>query len=226
MLKIAKSLLTIVIVAAIAVGSTGAYFSSLVTSPGNSFDSGTMQINVNGESDPASAVFAVSDLAPGDVIPQGIFAVNNTGTINGDHLDLTVTLPTGDGSALASNIVFSAADGDNALRFGPTTGPTDSINIVRYLNGAFNDGDYDLFDGDDGTTSLFNVYPGASEITLQQLKDLGRIRIVADSNSDAIIAGTSANLYVNGDVSPLLTTQGETVNATFAWELHQNASQF
>jgi len=225
MLRIMKSLLVIVAVAAVAAGATGAYFSSLVTSPDNDFESGTMVINVNGESDPASAVFDVDNLAPGDVIPQGIFAINNTGTIDGNHLDLTVTLDSGSGTDLASNIVFSAADGDNALRFGPTTGPTDSINIVSYLNGAFNDADYDLYDGDTGL-SLFNFYPGITELTLQQLADLGRIRIVADSNSQPMIAGTTANLYVNGDVKTTLTTQGESVSATFAWELHQNASQF
>jgi hypothetical protein len=225
MIRIAKSLITIMAVAVIGVGATGAYFASMVSSPGNGFASGTMTINVNGQSDPAAAVFAASNLAPGDVIPQGIFTVNNTGTINGNHLDLTVALTAGNGSDLANNIVFSRPDGDNALRFGPTTGANDSINIVNYLAGGFNDADYDLYDGDDGS-SLFGILPGITELTLQQLADLGRIRIVADSNSEPITAGTTANLYINGDVSSALTTQGESVSATFTWELHQDASQY
>lgn len=48
MLRIVKSLLTIMVVAIVAVGATGAYFSDQVTSTGNTFTAGTLELNVDG----------------------------------------------------------------------------------------------------------------------------------------------------------------------------------
>ena len=45
MLKLAKSLLTILAVAAVAVGATGAYFSDAETVAGNNIQSGTFALN-------------------------------------------------------------------------------------------------------------------------------------------------------------------------------------
>lgn len=224
MLKIFKSLFVIVVVAAMATSATGAYFSNTVTSSGNSFASGTMTININGETPTATGVFNESDLAPDQVIGQRVFTVNNTGTLNGHHIDLTINLDAGNGSDLANNIVFTRPDGYNSFRFGSTTGATDSINIINYLYGGFNDNEYDLYDGDTGA-SLFGVLAGDNKITLQDLADLGKIRIVPQNDFDGINAGTTSNLYMNAFVSPDLTAQGEVVNATFTWTLEQDASQ-
>lgn len=88
MFKIAKSLFAIVAVAAIAAGSTGAYFTDQVTSSGNTISSGTLSLTVNGSHDPG-AVFSVSNVYPGGPTgysPQfdgGGVTLKNTGSING-----------------------------------------------------------------------------------------------------------------------------------------------
>jgi hypothetical protein len=116
-------------------------------------------------------------------------------------------------------------DAANGLRFGASTNVNDSINIISYLHGDYNDADYDLQDGDDGST-LFGKYSAKSQISLKDIADLGKIRIIRDSNNEGLNAGTTAYLYMHPNVSTALATQGETVNATLTWTLHQDASQF
>jgi len=125
MFKILKSMFTIVAVAAIAAGSTSAYFDDSVAIPGNSFASGTLDLQVNG-SDTPSAIFNLSGLAPGNDISQGVFSVSNVGTLNGHHLNLTVTID--NDNDLAKNINFDATG--NGLRFGASTSGSDSENLT------------------------------------------------------------------------------------------------
>lgn len=236
MFKILKSMFAIVAVAAIAAGSTGAYFSSEVTSPGNTFATGTMAINVNGQTPTAIAVFNATNLAPGQVIPEQMFVVNNTGTINGNHLDLEVTL-SGD-VALAQSIVFSNS-GSNGLRFGADqTGP----GSVRFDVPGWTAGDpeYGIRTGTNPTDFIYGpnaVAPlvtgagngmdrdGDGKVTLADLA-VGKVRIIPGTVSAGITAGTTATLWMNAKVDPALTVQGQSVSATFTWTLHQDASQF
>jgi predicted ribosomally synthesized peptide with SipW-like signal peptide len=64
MIRIAKSLITIVAVAAVAVGATGAYFSSSVDISDNTFSTGTLEIRINGVADEIDGV-SFGPAAPG-----------------------------------------------------------------------------------------------------------------------------------------------------------------
>jgi hypothetical protein len=97
MLRIVKSFLTIAVVAAIAVGATGALFSDEVTSVGNTFSAGTLELDVQGRN-VAVESFSFPNLKPGDCGGWSGFqcdyeskrwTVKNTGTLGGT---LTVNL--------------------------------------------------------------------------------------------------------------------------------------
>ncbi|MDH4358518.1 MAG: CalY family protein [Candidatus Berkelbacteria bacterium] len=85
MLRIAKSLITILAVAAIAVGATGAYFSDTETSIGNTFSAGSLDLNIDGGNTNV-VKFNVTNMRPGNQ-PKGSYTLANVGTING-YLDL------------------------------------------------------------------------------------------------------------------------------------------
>ena len=85
MIRIAKSLVTILAVAVIAVGATGAYFSDTETSTGNTFTSGTLDLNVDGGNTNV-VKFTAANLRPGNQ-PKGSWTLANVGSVNG-YLDL------------------------------------------------------------------------------------------------------------------------------------------
>lgn len=85
MIRILKSLLTIVAVGAIATSATSAYFSDTETSTGNTFAAGTLDLNVDGGNTNV-VKFNVSNLKPGSQ-PSGAYTLANVGSING-YLDL------------------------------------------------------------------------------------------------------------------------------------------
>lgn len=64
--KILSSLSIIAAVASIAVGTTIAYFSDTETSTGNTFTSGTLDLQVDNQNPWTSTVFSLSDVKPGD----------------------------------------------------------------------------------------------------------------------------------------------------------------
>jgi len=84
MIRIAKSLVTILAVAVIAVGATGAYFSDTETSTGNTFTSGTLDLNVDGGNTNV-VKFTAANLRPGNQ-PKGSWTLANVGSVNG-YLD-------------------------------------------------------------------------------------------------------------------------------------------
>ena len=86
MLKLAKSLLTILAVAAVAVGATGAYFSDVETSGGNSFSSGTLDLTVDGQDGAAvTTKYTLSNWKPGNNQMVGQVKVKNVGSIDGKY---------------------------------------------------------------------------------------------------------------------------------------------
>ncbi|MFH1183279.1 MAG: TasA family protein [Candidatus Moraniibacteriota bacterium] len=231
MKNIIKSLVIVVAVAAVASVATWAYFYDSSSSTGNTFSAGTLILKLSDNNEALTtgditASFGGTNLKPGDALPQQTMTVRNDGTIDANHIDLTVTLPTGNGSALADAIIFPYdPDSQNGMRFGFTTSTGDSINMLTYLRGTYNDGDYDLQDGDTGA-SLYGALSGDTEISLQNIANLGKIRIVPDSNNQGMAAGTQAQLWIHPVIDTDLTTQGETVTATFTWDLHQDTSQY
>jgi len=107
MKKVVISLLVIGVAAAIALVGAVALFTDSETNPSNSFSTGTVNLAIN----PATAMFTVSNMAPGDVQYSGIQMTNSgtlqlryamTTTADGnstldEQLNLTVDVITDDG---------------------------------------------------------------------------------------------------------------------------------
>src|SRR4030042_542273 len=108
MKKVVISLLVIGVAAAIALVGAVALFTDSETNPSNSFSTGTVDLAIN----PATAMFTVSNMAPGDVQYSGIQMTNSgslelryamTTTADGssildEQLDLTIDVVTGAGA--------------------------------------------------------------------------------------------------------------------------------
>ena len=108
MKKVVISLLVIGVVAAIALVGAVALFTDSETNPSNSFSTGTVDLAIN----PVTAMFTVSNMAPGDIDYSGVQVTNSgslqfryamTTTADGnstldEQLDLTVDVVTGAGN--------------------------------------------------------------------------------------------------------------------------------
>ena len=200
MKNIIKSLLVVVAVAAVAGGATWSYWSDTVTSSENSFASGTMELEINDNLSAATA--------------------SAIGSVNANHIDLTVTLDVD--NDLAKNIYFTTDD--NGMRFGASTSGDQSDLIAQEMILGDLGNDYHitqpggaLFAGVDTNSD--------GRLSLSELAAAGKIQISPDSNNEGINAGTTAYLYMHPHVDIALTAQGETVNATFTFDLQQDASQ-
>lgn len=115
MLRIAKSLITIAAVAAIAVGATGAYFSDEVKISNNSITTGSIDINVDGVNDNSHQSYVLSDMKPG-YIKNSDFTVNNTGS-NPANIYKTVNVTRNDANLAAVidyhlSVVIPGVSGD------------------------------------------------------------------------------------------------------------------
>jgi spore coat-associated protein N len=117
MKKVIISLLIVGVVLTVALVGAVALFTDRETNPSNSFSTGTVDLAIN----PTSAMFTVSNMAPGDVQYSGL-QVTNSGTLQlryamtttadgnsslDEQLDLTVDVVTGIG---ADNIWYTADD--------------------------------------------------------------------------------------------------------------------
>jgi predicted ribosomally synthesized peptide with SipW-like signal peptide len=234
MKKILLSLVTIAVVSGL-VGVTAAYWNSTATAESNTFSTGTLDLQAN-EQKTVTAVFGGDKLAPGNWIPEQSLNIENKGTLDGNHLDLLVTL-SGD-TDLAKYIVYS--NNSNGFRFGADkTGPQS----VRFDVPGWTAGDdeYGLFNGTDGSyiTGPNAVAPrpagsgngmdrdGDGKVTLADMA-AGKIRISPGTVNAGIAAGTSATLWTNAqlDSGTPNEMQGKSVVATFTWTLDQDASQY
>lgn len=117
MKKIFISLILIGVLAAIALVGAVALFTDTATSPDNSFATGTVDLAI----DPATAMFTVTNMAPGDVVYDGLQVTNSgslqlryamtttdddTSTLD-EQLDLTIDTVTGNGT---DNIWYTSDD--------------------------------------------------------------------------------------------------------------------
>ena len=109
MKRILTSLAMIAVVAVVGVGATRAFFSDSVTSSGNTFSAGTMELDVNGTHSLTTPLINISNIKPGDnSVTLGTtvsFPVKNNGTVNG-FLNLvgnTVSVTQGTGAGHISN---------------------------------------------------------------------------------------------------------------------------
>lgn len=91
MKRILFSILTIGLVAIVAVGATRALFSDTETSIGNTFTAGTLDLNLDGANTNV-VKFNVANMVPGNQ-PKGHWTLKNVGSVNGyfDIENVTVT---------------------------------------------------------------------------------------------------------------------------------------
>ena len=114
-MKIAKSLIVIVAVLAVAAGATGAYFSDQASIDGNTFATGTLNLTLNHS---AGKPFNVTNAYPGYWTNWEYMDVYNTGTLPFDaQLSLNNS---GASNALWDNlgIVLETAGGDSVCHSG------------------------------------------------------------------------------------------------------------
>jgi len=97
MSRIAKSLLTIIAVAAVAAGATSAYFTDRATISSNTFSTGVLEIRINGLENRAG--FNYTNAVPGDVASYN-FSLQNYGL---PHFAGPSTLPAKDLLASVDN---------------------------------------------------------------------------------------------------------------------------
>ena len=105
MLKIVKSLFVIVAVAAIAAGSTSAYFSDTATITGNTFSAGKLEIRINGLQTVPGMHFV--NMYPSDEEHAGVYLVTDSlilghSTLNAKTLLLNVANIVGDADLQAA----------------------------------------------------------------------------------------------------------------------------
>ena len=131
MFKIAKSLFAIVAVAAIAAGSTSAYFSDTATIAGNTFATGELKITA---SVPSYQRVSFTNLKPGDTIRKWV-TLENTGSLDIASLTLQTAHVSGDddllGQVQVSVIGWNNGGGMNNAYYTPGWGTGGSP--VSYL---------------------------------------------------------------------------------------------
>ncbi|MEN9327609.1 MAG: hypothetical protein RI947_417 [Candidatus Parcubacteria bacterium] len=91
-----RKIMSMIAAVAILAGSTGAvyaYFSTTLTSVNNVFASGKMEMQLSKDNttftETVSAAFGGTGLMPGTCLQPGTLYIKNTGTVNGNHIDLT-----------------------------------------------------------------------------------------------------------------------------------------
>jgi len=122
MRKILTSLMIIAVVAVLITAGAMAVFTDQQTNTDNVFTTGTVTLGI----DPATAMFTVSDMAPGDVVYGGLNVTNDgslelryamtttaddTSTLD-EQLDLTIDVVTDDGD---DDVWYTADDGVGEL---------------------------------------------------------------------------------------------------------------
>lgn len=80
--------MTIGLVGVVGVSATRAYFSDSAINSSNTFTAGTLDLKLN-DSDSTSAVWALSNMAPGDAVTATI-NLKNTGSLAANHVEVSV----------------------------------------------------------------------------------------------------------------------------------------
>lgn len=93
-----RNIILIILMASVLTISTGAvyaYFSAISSSVNNIFASGKMEMKISKDNstyaDSVTAAFGGTGLMPGTCLNPGTIYVKNTGSIAGNHIDITAT---------------------------------------------------------------------------------------------------------------------------------------
>ncbi len=139
MVKIAKSLITILAVAAVAAGATGAYFSDTATIAANSFETGKLEIRVNGQQTISGQHFY--NMYPSDVDTAIPYILSDSimaeSTLAAKTLQLNTANANDNGSGLWGATKIRVEVRDN-IAYGPWTsayeGDISSLNNVDLIH--------------------------------------------------------------------------------------------
>ncbi len=136
MLRIAKSLLTIVVVAAIAAGVTSAAWTDSTTVPDNTFTTGYMDISTS----PTSALFTASNIYPGWSEEQ-VLTVINSGTVPLNY-DMAASMSAGDAALYGSpdfEVIIGTISGGSDVYSGTVAGLLGLLSVRNLAAGASED---------------------------------------------------------------------------------------
>lgn len=216
-----KSLLILVGVLSLTIGSTWAYFSATADSSGNVVTAGTLAFGT-----PVNAVWSNGNMAPGDSM-TGNYSMDNAGSIAAEHLEIA-TSNTGGGGDLQEVLevptMLYGYDSDNDGDVSDE--PADNVvDIIAVITSGLQDGDYTLSLEGGGNVAGIDANSNG-KVTLQELE--GKvIEVRAAGNNEGLAAGSKAALYAQV-VLPALTGdtyQGKTNTLTWTYTLNQDASQ-
>ena len=198
-LAISATLLIVLVV-----GGTWAYFQDTETTKDNTFTAGTLDLTLGGDSNDTTALFTVSNIAPGDA-NTATAALENIGSIAGD-LSVTIgtitnTESTGDTEYEKDNIGGAGngelgANLDVALYFDLDGGGWGQGDIGLKIDS----GSYITYENTDGNVDL--VYIKADDLAsanwagVYALAASGTVNLVIDWKVDY---GTSVNNDFQGD---------------------------
>jgi spore coat-associated protein N len=203
MRRILISLMTIALVGALIGGGVFAYFSDTETSTGNTFTTGTLDLNLDGGNTNV-VKFTVSDVKPGDS-GGGTWTVANVGTIAG-YLDLE--------SISVSEAIGTTTDPE--LVDEPTS--SDTTQLGNYLmvhlfvdannNGSWDAGETDIF-GTNAAPAAINTIAGSYALDLSLAASGGTNYITL---TWSVATGTDNRI------------QGDSVTLNITFELQQRAA--
>lgn len=193
MLRIVKSFLTIAIVAAIAVGATGAYFSDTETIPGNSFVAGSLDLGLG----PTTLPFIVTNAAPGDS-NSGVVTLTNNGSLPGKlSMNWTKTIDEENDMIEPETARYPRPDGSPGLTTGDYAGNGGELDMFLQFapfvdvnqDGTFNSGDIQL-----AYSGQSRLYPGYRSGALY-FSGINSY-LIAWANIMTLNAGDSVNIVI------------------------------
>jgi spore coat-associated protein N len=190
MRKILTSLMIIAVVAVLITAAAMAVFTDQQTNPDNAFTTGTVILDI----DPVTAMFTVSDMAPGDVEYGGL-EVTNDGSL---ELRYAMTTTADDTSALDEQL---------ELTIDVVTG--DGVDGIWYTDDDVV-GEADIYGPDGVLSSAFFGDPAQGE-------DTGD-RTLASSTSERLRFTVTLPLATNN------TYQGATCTVDFVFDAEQTAN--
>ncbi len=221
MKRILLSVMTIALVSAATFGATRAYFSSEAVSGGNTLSAGTLELTLGS---PVNGFLTMSNMAPGDSV-TGSIDVENTGSLNADHLAITfdniVSDENGDANPdMDSQLIVKS------MKLGPYPITND---LVTYMDGSKNGvhlgyGYYiKLKDGNVNTDIDVNK---DGKISLAELK--GKTIFIHGGNpANFLKAGGKGTLTVTVEFDKDAGNeyQGDTVESILTFTLNQVRNQ-
>jgi len=147
------------IIAAVAVLITTAamaVFTDQQTNPGNVFTTGTVILGI----DPTTAMFTVSNMAPGDVIGPQTVTLKNAGSVDATSLDFTFSYIEADGPVNPVNMSADATAGQLEV----TTLSYGGSSILGTVTDMNSNGYIDIYDlKNDDLSGYAGIAAGASK---------------------------------------------------------------